>query len=362
VFNKKISLDYERSLHSVKTAIACLLGLLVTKIIPLPVDQWLIITIVVVMCAQVSIGGLLQKSYMRFLGTVAGTLIAAITLLFFGAQLWVIVLVLGFSAMMFSYFATSPSVLSDAGTLGAATVTIILIAHNPTLQMAMVRFIEITLGIVIALLTSRFIFPLRAQNHLQREIVSNLERLQKFYGLILAGNYNSAPVQDLENAIINSFVGQRKLIKEAARENFSHLFDLNSFNHLVVCQRELLRSMDFIHYAMQLSKEGQQFLQEVIKIDKFNESVEHDLANLAKRLASPADASQIPPLALESHDLSWANTAMTTLLAQVKNLTPKDIQHLNLILFCAKVLADRLHELSHYLKRLRNGGLASAST
>lgn len=104
---KNLSGSSERIIHSLKTAFACLLGFVCIKSIGFHTDQWLIITILVVMCAQINVGSVVQKSYMRFLGTLAGSVIAAITIVVLGTDPVVIAIVVTTSALLFSYLATA---------------------------------------------------------------------------------------------------------------------------------------------------------------------------------------------------------------------------------------------------------------
>src|SRR4051812_20245760 len=84
MFNIFAELDTDRLIHSLKTALACILGYLLFEKLHFDNEQWVIITIIVVMCAQLNVGSVLQKSYMRFLGTLIGAVIATLTLVLFG--------------------------------------------------------------------------------------------------------------------------------------------------------------------------------------------------------------------------------------------------------------------------------------
>jgi uncharacterized membrane protein YccC len=160
--------NLERVIHSFKTTLACLIGFAIIKSTHVPFDQWLIVTIIVVMCAQINVGSVFQKSYIRFFGTLAGSLIATIALLVFHDQPWAAAVAVGFSAMLFSFIATMDSPWNDAGTLGVATTAIILMGQNPTIYLASVRTLEISLGILIAALISQFVLPIHARSHLRR--------------------------------------------------------------------------------------------------------------------------------------------------------------------------------------------------
>lgn len=342
-----MAVNYGRLVHGIKTALACGLGLYLTKAIELPIDQWLIITILVVMCAQPSVGGMLQKSYMRFLGTLSGSLIAALTLLIFGYSPLVFGIILVLSALGFSYLATSPSRFNDAGTLGVITVAIILITKNPTLEMAIIRFVEISTGIVIAFLISRFIFPLSARKYLKQDIADNLQRLQQAFTGVLTAD-EAIKIPDLEDSIINSFVNQRKLIKEADREALLSTFDSKVFNEIVVCEREILRGIDFLHYALQLSDRGKNYLAKFIPLTNFIMQVQKSFNAVSYALQEQTIIKQ------EKIDLQWTEEILPLLLHS-EELTVNDIQHLSLLLFCMRTISIRLHELSFATNRVING-------
>ena len=130
-------MDTERLTHGLKTAFACLIGFILMRAFHPYIDQWLIITIIVVMCAQLSVGSMMQKSYMRFLGTLSGSMIAALTLVIFGINELAFAIVITMGVLFFSIIATSDKNFSESGTLGAVTVVIILINPHPTLIVAL---------------------------------------------------------------------------------------------------------------------------------------------------------------------------------------------------------------------------------
>jgi uncharacterized membrane protein YccC len=171
----------ERVIHSIKTALACLLGLLIIKIIPWTMDQWLVITIAVVMCAQINVGSVINKSYMRFLGTLSGSILAGVTISLFGTEVLPTAIIIAIATMIFSYIATGTNSYSDSGTLGAVTVIVILLGTHPTITTAAHRCVEISVGILIAALVSQFVLPIRARDHLQKTQADTLEQLGDFY-------------------------------------------------------------------------------------------------------------------------------------------------------------------------------------
>src|SRR5262245_30678746 len=71
-----IDFSSPRIINSFKTALACLIGYGLVLWTPLPQSQWIVITILVVMSAQTSIGSLFIKAKMRFWGTVCGAVVS----------------------------------------------------------------------------------------------------------------------------------------------------------------------------------------------------------------------------------------------------------------------------------------------
>lgn len=242
-------IDSERLIHSLKTAIACVIAFFVAKLVRLPADQWIVITVIVVMCAQLYVGSVLQKAYLRFLGTLLGCLLAAATLATFGATNLAIITTLAIASFGFSYIATSQESLSYAGSLGAVTTTIILLGQEPTVIFALERFIEISLGILIASLTSQFILPIHARTHLRHAQAATLQQLHDYYATTLMGDQKKANAQELDEEIVNSILRQRQLAKDSVREPLLKKFDPEHFMLTLQYERELLRTMTFMQKA-----------------------------------------------------------------------------------------------------------------
>jgi uncharacterized membrane protein YccC len=220
----------ERIIHGVKTALACLIGFIVAYYLHFQAMQWVVITTLVVMCAQLNVGSVIHKSYMRFLGTLIGSLIAIFTLKIFGNDLIINISVVLIVAIICSFIATGTKNYNESGTLGAVTVTIILFGSNPSIQTGMERFIEISLGIFIAALISQFIFPIHAKTHLRRNQATTIKKIRTFYLNLFASTPSSdttTTLGNLDEEIVKTLIMQRKLAGEAHREKFGKLFNMD---------------------------------------------------------------------------------------------------------------------------------------
>lgn len=249
-------LDNDRLVHSFKTAVALLFGLLISYLFKLPLQgRWVVITILVVMCAQSRVGAILQKSYMRFLGTVIGASVASLTLWLVYPNVALTIFILCIATAIFSYIADSPSTWSEAGPLGAVTLIIIVISPNPNLYTVMSRFLEINLGIIIALLVSRFIWPLHSRTQLRSILIANLHNLkdlvQKLEEFTFTNDENIPKPQDiLENKILNNIGIQKKLFKEVMSESFGRSNLGETFKNILGIEREMLRCITLMRNAL----------------------------------------------------------------------------------------------------------------
>jgi uncharacterized membrane protein YccC len=336
------TLATERLVHAFKTGLACLIGFGVASILPFHANQWLIITILVVMCAQMNVGSVVNKSIMRFLGTFIGSLLAGLTLLAFGVNPIGIVVIVALSSMGFSYIATDEKNYSDAGTLGAVTVTVILLGVAPSYLNALQRFVEISLGILIATLVSQFVLPIRARDHLRRMQSKTVAQLGEYYQVTFVANPNEMVIQELDEAIVKSLSAQRALAKQASREPFG-AYDPLHFNNLLACEKEIFRSIVCMHYAGDMLPPGKNIFIEMPAIREFHNAICAAFGKIShgieenKFTETLISIPTIYPLKETIHQLR-------------QTMDADDIIYLDGFLFCAEILLVQLTEMVLLLK------------
>lgn len=266
-------IDFTRLTHSLKTALACLIGFGFGKLIGFSAEQWIVITIIVVMCAQIYVGSVLQKAFMRFLGTLIGCLFAASTLSIIGNITVALAGTLAIASFIFSYVATSQEKFGYAGTLGAVTTAIILMGQTPTLLSAAERFLEISAGLLIATLVSQFVLPINARTYLRRTQALTLSQLRLYYtAAIIEGRDNS----DLDESIIKLLSKQRSLANESAHEPLGERFNPLHFMETLQYEKEILRSIAFMHRAVMNIPDAEAIM-ESPTFQNFNQSILHAL-------------------------------------------------------------------------------------
>lgn len=223
----------EHFINAFKTVLACSIGFSAIHLLKLPSSQWVIITILIVMTAQIHFGGAVQKAYLRLLGTVVGALIAGAALYFFNADnIFAISSIILISAFMFSFLGGLSPAMGQSMTLGSVTVPIILLSPNVTLSFAFLRMGEILLGIFIALFINLLVFPLHAKHKLNALLIKNMKELK---------NYNS----NSEKIMMDNFARAQQLLEDASREpgvNKKH------YHAILLHQKRLFRAVSLLEY------------------------------------------------------------------------------------------------------------------
>lgn len=330
----------ERLIHSLKTAIAVIIGFGFAKVINLQADQWIVITIIVVMCAQLYVGSVLQKAYLRFLGTLLGCLLAAFTIVVFGNTHLAVAITIGLSSFLFSYYATGQENFGYAGTLGAVTTAIIMLGQVPTVIFAAERFLEISAGLLIATLVSQFILPIHARTHLKRSQTETLKQLRSYYETTLSSQ-SPAPRdnRDLDEAIVKSLLKQRQLAKESVNEKLGSTFDTAHFMQTLYFEREILRAITFMHLALREINRADIIIHQANAFHHFNDAVLRIIDALILTIQSgnpPPQAIPAPTLTNLKHDFQNNSDISSR----------HDLIYIDGFLFSAEVLAKGLIRLA----------------
>lgn len=332
--------DVERIIHSFKTGLACLIGFGLIQALHsyLMFDQWLIVTILVVMCAQISVGSIFYKSILRFIGTCLGSLLAAFTIIAFGNDTLVFALVIALSGVIFSYIATGQKNYSDAGTLGAVTTAIILINPTPTLSLTLERFIEITLGILIATLISQFIMPIHARKHLRRSQAFALRLLGDYYRQAISTSTDDKElISRIDDKIVQSLSTQRKLAKDAKQELLGSKFEPEIFKKVMDLEKGILRSIDFMNRLTDDSA-TQKALDKLAEWQTFNKAILAVFDELSKQAEDPpslAHPIKIPSLKHLKEQLS-----------EKLNSGHSNMDQTYAFFFCLETLTEQLKALA----------------
>jgi uncharacterized membrane protein YccC len=134
--------------HSVRTAVAAVVSLLVAQLFGLPATYWAPITTLVI--TQSSLGAAFAVSSQRFIGTVLGALVGGAVAGYFGPHVLVFGICVFLLGLLCAIVRTGPS----AYRFGGVTLAIVvLIPRSASVWVvAFHRFAEVSVGIGVALL------------------------------------------------------------------------------------------------------------------------------------------------------------------------------------------------------------------
>lgn len=233
--------------------------------------------------------------------------------------------------------------------MGAVTTTIILVGQNATLTGAAERFLEISLGILIAALVAQFVLPVHARMHLMQNQATTFRRLRAYYLATLLTDQNnegSENYKELDEAIVKSLIEQRKLAADAVHEPLKNRFNLDNFAQSLFCEREILRCITFMHHAYKASPDTKNIFSRMHLLTSFHEQVCKVLENFAACLERKKSNETISIVLPEMHPLKEV-IATTT-----QNLSADDMVYACSFLFCAEILLKRLEQLVLLLNQM----------
>ena len=141
-----------------KTGLAAVLAYYLARFLTLPESYWAAISAIIVMYADVS--STLKASGFRLIGTALGVTVGAAFAALFGQRLWAFGLAVAITVYICGLLG-----FADAARLAGVSVAIVMLTSPPghNWTAALHRFLEVSFGIVIAVLVSAVIWPARGE-------------------------------------------------------------------------------------------------------------------------------------------------------------------------------------------------------
>lgn len=178
-----------RIIHVLKISLALLIAHLINLFYPVPYLAWTSVTIVIIMLTLPQVGGALEKSIQRIIGTL------------FGAAYGILILYLtrdpvytGLLAMVAIAFITwrASGKMSYAYLVAGFTMMIVLDGGDQGMSEAIWRTGTILLGCLIAILVSQCVLPLRARNEWRWLLAQSLRGMSHVWHSHLSPNVHKA--------------------------------------------------------------------------------------------------------------------------------------------------------------------------
>ncbi len=205
--------------HAARTAVATVATLLLVEALGLPQGYWAVITAVIVM--QANLGGSIRAGWSRLAGTAVGAIFGILAAMALG-QGW---LAVGLAVFATITICTLVPHLRDSARVAGITAVIVILAGHPgeaPAWLGLFRFIEISVGIVTALVISTVVFPSRAREALDRGLARTFEDLASLFAVVVEGRlreeYPERHVFSLKDRILRTLARCRELRLEADAE------------------------------------------------------------------------------------------------------------------------------------------------
>jgi uncharacterized membrane protein YccC len=138
--------------HSIRTALAATAAVIVARLVQMPEAYWAAIATLVVM--QSTLGATLTLSFERIVATAVGASVGALESNFFGANLVAFTLAIVLIGLLSYGFRLERTAYRYASV--TLTIIVLIPRTNPALIVALHRFIEVSVGIIVALAVVAF--------------------------------------------------------------------------------------------------------------------------------------------------------------------------------------------------------------
>jgi uncharacterized membrane protein YccC len=267
-----------------KTAVAAAIAFFLSRIFHWEYPFYAVIAAIIVMGSTP--GNTFNSIVQRLIGTIIGTLFGVTFAIAFGSNPWSLA-----GSVFLTIFLSSCWQLKEAVKLAGYVSAIIILNHpqSPWLY-ALARFFETLLGVIVAMLVNRWLFPSHAIEELRCCLSQTLIELEQFYRLVVdgyfSGNYDRSIADAHKNKIIASLQKSRELWREVkqgqgealreilvdeaweflVRRIWEHILTME---HTLLARRQGIFWQDLSFYIDRLSQETSKVFLELAKAIKF---------------------------------------------------------------------------------------------
>lgn len=216
-----MGIDKQILLRTSRLSLTCILLFLVSWYFEVPQYSWGLITIIVVMFDNTTLGGVISKSKLRLWGTSLSALYGLVIIYTCDNNALVNILAFIPGIFVYSYFFMAGDKVY-IGIIGAVTLTIVLFNYND-IDIAILRVFNIILGIIASLLMMRFFYPQYAQDKMLETYLEMMKQLSLLLNHYLDKTQTLALLKqnylDYEHRMIALIQLTNRYAQEAAVEN-----------------------------------------------------------------------------------------------------------------------------------------------
>jgi uncharacterized membrane protein YccC len=204
---------------------------------------------------------------------------------------------------------------------------------------AIERFLEISIGILIATLISQYVLPIHARTHLRRTQAETLTQLRLFYINTMVTREIKQPLDELDENIVQLILRQRQLAKESANERLGEKFNVMHFTKTLYCEREILRIISFMHHAFVKINDTETSLTNLPELTAFNDCIQRALSTFIDVIEHNHSFDRY----IQLPDIRALRKSIQN---QVGSLSQKQRIYVDGFVFAAEVLTDTIANLA----------------
>jgi uncharacterized membrane protein YccC len=339
----------ESAKQAIKTAVAGLISLYLTTIFQLPQGYWAAITALIVM--QSNVGATLSASRTRLAGTAVGAVVGGVFVGMFGMS------ALGFAlAVTIAFFVCDLLRLGESQRLATVTVAIImLIPHTSAAWViALHRFTEVALGILVALVVSLTLWPNHARRRVRLELADVLLKLGDLYRAVMS-SYRAQPsasIEPLKSVLSAAIRKNSDLLQNALQEAFGPMKERETLALLVHQVERIFHAVEALEFSLRSGSSDSYFRNFEEGLDRLEAGLSAAFDSLSKSIAAEKVYPEWPDLTAMSAALDKQATQAREAGANL-NYSLDEILRFYSLLLGSRNLAGEL-ELAH---RLASTGL-----
>lgn len=208
-------------IRALRLILAVASGSIFAHLIHLPMSSWVFITTSVVIFDQDTVGGTINRSFMRFFATFLGASISLLCILLIKDHTWLIWSVVLVFSFIFAYLYIGKK-QSYIGLLASLTLAILLLGNKPPdFYTAIYRLTDICIGVTFALLSMLLFFPEYAMKRLPKLISALIQdsmhlikSIEELDDIVLIRQQ----IVTIEDNFINNISKFNKALEESSHE------------------------------------------------------------------------------------------------------------------------------------------------
>jgi uncharacterized membrane protein YgaE (UPF0421/DUF939 family) len=319
--------------QALRTGLAALICLYITKLLGLSQGYWAAVSSIIVL--QSHMGATIKASGARLAATAIGAFVGALLAVIEGNSYLAVAL-----AITLAILCCTPQRLRDGYRLAGATVvsTMLGTKFQSPWGTALERFIEVSLGIIVALILAKILWPSHARQQLRDEIQTAFSDLYSLYKAVIDRYLNKAdqPLDEFLSAVRKSI----RAIHETRQQAKYEPDGLQLPNELI---SPVIGHLRLVRQAV----EGMELATRSSSNDTFQKlagpELERLLSENSKNFEFIANSLWKLEQPLDSRPLTDAITALDNKVASIAQSHPiSEIQRFDSFLVSLRSLADEL--------------------